>query len=107
MDSLKNQLRKRLAEKFLGKQAIGVLVEREIKRHYPDYDFQAYVKFDKIFVQSSDKSLQISLFKDKKNILEQVNLKLEKFGYSQKMREIICKVGLKGEEEMVTVFDRK
>ena len=107
MDTLKNQLRKRLAEKFLGKQAIGVMVDRELKRLYPECEFHLYVKFDKVFVQTSDRALQISLFKDKRMILESMNKKLENFGYKQNMKEIICKVGLRREEKMKTVFDRK
>jgi len=107
MDTLKNQLRKRLAEKFLGKQAIGAMVERVFKKNYPDAVFSVYVKFTTVFVKTSDRALQIAIFRDKKNILVAVNEMLEKFGYVQKMKEVICLAGKYGEEKMTMVFDRR
>lgn len=69
------------------------MVERELRKLYPDVQFDAYVKFDKLFVQSSDRALQITFFRDKQRILKSVNDKLAGLEYEQRIHDVIFKPG--------------
>lgn len=93
MKLFKDTLKQRLEDKNFGKQAVWVLVLRELKNFYPDIKFDAYVKFDTLFVQSADKWFQIELFKNKRTILNVLEEKLSKLWYTEKLREIIFKAG--------------
>ncbi len=93
MEHLKYTIQKRMLDKILWKQAIGVLVLRELKKIYPQVNFDAYVKFDTVFLQSVDKWFQILLYKDKPKILKILNTKLSSLWYKEKLRKIMFKPG--------------
>ena len=53
MPDLKVLIRKRLAQKYLGRQAIGMLAERAVRELFPDAEFQAYVRHKILFIKVS------------------------------------------------------
>lgn len=50
-----------------------------------------YVKFNKIFIKTTDQGIKIEIFKKKQEILTRVNESLAKLGYATKMIEIMTK----------------
>jgi len=93
MEILKDVLRKRLAQKFLWKQAIGVLVKRALDKYLPEGNFDSYVKNDKIFVQTNDQALKIKVFLKKQDILRRVGEYLDKFWYQNIVNDVIVRIG--------------
>ena len=58
---------------------------------YEDHPIQWYVKFNKIFIKTTNQAIKIELFKNKKEILALVNDSIAKLGYNIKMSEIMTK----------------
>lgn len=89
-----------MSQKYLGKQAIGLIAERAVLELFPDAKFQVYVRHKILFVKvkgvgdfQKDWNFRIELFKRKKEILDFVNEKLNNFGYEVCMKELIIKWG--------------
>ena len=93
MKQLMQVMRKRLAEKFLGKQMIGAIAQQAVYRLLPDYEkaMEVYVKHSKVYIKSTQHRDKIVLYKEKKNILDAINTALEKVGYTQKVNDIFFK----------------
>ena len=91
MELIKDALRKRLADKYLGNQAVGVLALKVVQDFFSDKNLKGYVKFTTLFVLSQDSQLKIEIFRKKREILSLVNESLKKYGYVVKIREIMVK----------------
>ncbi len=91
MELLRDSLKKRLVQKKLDKHAIGVLAINAAKRFLSLDELQGYVKFDKLFLITRNQNLKMKIFLEKKVLLEQVNISLEKVGYTTKIREVYLK----------------
>ena len=111
MKKISDVLRKAIAHKHLGKDMIGAITLNEVRRFFglpSDVEFNkvpgefmmnepwqitidGYVKFNKIFVKTGDQGIKIKLFKQKKEILDKVNLALENVGYKTNMVDIYIK----------------
>ena len=108
MKSLKDVLRKTIAQKHLGKAMIGAIALNVIRQEFFDTveerdtgnfteesdeneALQGYVKFNKIFIKTQDQEVKIEIFKNKRILLEKVNQALEAVGYATKMVEIYLK----------------
>jgi hypothetical protein len=50
-----------------------------------------YVRFKVLFLKTDDQNLKIQIFKQKNQILQEVNLALEKVGYATRIEEIRMK----------------
>ncbi len=91
MQTLNNHLKKRLAQRFLGNQALGVLTLRFLHRQMPHIHPTAwYIHHHKLFVYTADQQTRIVLFAKKKDLLTQINHHLKEIGYSYEMRDIFC-----------------
>jgi len=51
-----------------------------------------YVIFKVLFLKTNDQTLKIKIFQQKNQILEEVNLALEKIGYTTRVEEIRIKI---------------
>jgi hypothetical protein len=91
MQSFKDKLRQYLAHKHLGKEMIGVITLKTIKTFFGDPLIDGYVRFNKIFIKTSNQQTKIDLFKKKKEILGKVNDAIGQLGYASKMVEIFIK----------------
>jgi len=107
MELMKDALRKRLAQKYLGNQAIGVLTLKVVQDFFDNKKLEWYVKFTTLFIISQDSQLKIEIFRKKKEILDLINKSLEKYGYIVKIRNIFVKVIGGKEENMIVNFSRK
>jgi len=91
MQTLNNHLKKRLAQRFLGNQALGVLTLRFLHKQMPHIHPTAwYIRHHKLFVYTADQQTRIMLFAKKKDLLTQINNHLKEIGYSYEMRDIFC-----------------
>lgn len=88
---LHHHLKKRLAQKFLGNQALGVLTLRFLHKQMPHIHPTAwYIRHHKLFVYTDDQQTRILLFAQKKNLLIQINVHLAEIWYNYDIRDIIC-----------------
>lgn len=91
MQLFKDRLRQYIAHKHLGREMIGVISVKEVKKFFPDKEVDGYVKFNKIFIKTQDQQVKIDVFKKKQDILARVNEALAQVGYTTKMIEIFLK----------------
>lgn len=94
-------MRKRLSQQFRGKNMIGSIILNELNAFYhieKDENLlrerevlEGYFKNDKFFIKTQDLALRIQIFKDKRNLLEVINAKLESLGYSLKIDDLYFK----------------
>jgi len=99
MQLLKDKIRKKMAEKHLGKNMIGAISLNIIKRYLTselninniEDILSGYVKFNKVFIKTNDQKIKIFLYKKKQEILGKVNESLANLGYKTKLMEIFFK----------------
>jgi len=100
MDNFKELIRKRLSQQYRGKNIIWSIAVNEIKDYFnlkkidPEIEEEIltwYVRHDKVFIKTLDQNLKIQLFKEKSNVIEAINKKLQNIGYTQNINDIILK----------------
>ena len=99
MQLLKDKIRKKMAEKHLGKNMIGAVSLNVIKRYLTselnieniEDILSGYVKFNKVFIKTNDQKVKIFLYKKKQEILDKANQSLANLGYKTKLMEIFFK----------------
>lgn len=113
MDAFKNVIRKTMAHKHMGKALIGAIAVNEVRKFFDikvvadidekiNYDLHderdtqscvidGYLKFNKLFIKTNDQNIKIDIFKNKKQIIEKVNLAISKIGYGTKIVDIFLK----------------
>lgn len=100
MDNFKDLLRKRFSQQYRGKNIIGSIAINELKKYFnikeidPEIEKQIitwYVKQEKLFIKTTDQNLKIQIFKDKFDIINKINEKLDEVGYKSKINDIILK----------------
>lgn len=109
MVSLKDSLRKTMAHKHWGRNLIGAIVINEVRRYfgvewrvYSDEDeyswlvtrnssLDGYVRFNKLFLKTSDPQIKIDVFQQKEKILARVNAAIAKVGYTTKIVDVMVK----------------
>lgn len=100
MDNFKELIRKRLSQQYHGKNIIWSIAVNEIKDYFdlkkidPEIEEEIltwYVRHDKVFIKTLDQNLKIQLFKEKSNVIEAINKKLQNIGYTQNINDIILK----------------
>ena len=99
MQLLKDKIRKKMAEKHLGKNMIGAVSLNVIKRYLIsefnikniDDILNGYVRFNKVFIKTNDQKIKIFLYKKKQEVLGKANDSLANLGYKTKLVEIIFK----------------
>jgi hypothetical protein len=50
-----------------------------------------YVRLNRLFIKTVDQKLKIQIFKEKLNIIKQINQKLSEIGYKTAIQDIILK----------------
>ena len=62
-------------------------IDTEIK----DEILTGFVRCNKLFIKTVDQSLKIQIFKEKSNIIKEINQKLLEIGYKTEIQDIILK----------------
>ena len=100
MDNLKDLIRERLSLQYRGKNIIWSIAINEVKAYLKikkiDTEIQQeiltwYVRYEKLFIKTSDQHLKIQIFKERLNIIEKINKKLSEIGYKSDIKDIILK----------------
>ncbi|MFA7298707.1 MAG: hypothetical protein WC010_03625 [Candidatus Absconditabacterales bacterium] len=91
MKLLKEYIRKTLAHRHLGRAMVGAVALNTVRTILGIPDLEGYVSFNVFFLKTNDQTLKIQVFKQKNQILHDVNLALEKIGYKTRIEEIRMK----------------
>jgi len=100
MDGINNIMRKRLSIQHRGKNMIGSIAMNEIKSYLKiekvdtetqDEILTWYVRYKRLFIKATEQSLKIQIFKEKLNIIKQINFKLLEIGYKTIIEDIVLK----------------
>jgi hypothetical protein len=79
---------------------IGSIAMKEIKSYLnieridtetEDEILSWYVRHNRLFIKTTQQSLKIQIFKEKLNIIKQINQKLSEIGYKTEIEDIILK----------------
>ncbi len=102
MKSFQDLARKNLSQKFQGYRMLGSLALRVVKEHFhiekkaehlvADELIEGYLRYQTLFLRTSDQALKIQIFKEKEKLISVINQHFQKLGYHQKVREIRLKV---------------
>ncbi|MFA6256488.1 MAG: hypothetical protein WC606_04895 [Candidatus Absconditabacterales bacterium] len=90
MKLLKDYIRKTLAHRHMGSQMVGA-VALNVVRDFLHSQIEGYVRFKVLFLKTDNQALKIQIFRQKNQILHEVNLALEKVGYKTRVEEIRMK----------------
>ena len=100
MDGINDIMRKRLSIQHRGRNMIGSIAMNEVKSYLKiekidtetqDEILTWYVRHNRLFIKASEQSLKIQIFKEKLNIIKQINQKLSEIGYKTEIEDIILK----------------
>lgn len=100
MDGINDIMRKRLSFQHRGKNMIWSIAMNEIKSYFNiekvDTDIQDeiltwYVRHNRLFIKTTQQNLKIQIFKEKMNIIKQINQKLLEIWYKNPIEDIILK----------------
>ena len=92
MKSLSDSLRKTLAHKHLGRAMVGAVALNVVRSILGIPTLEWYVNFNVFFLKTDDQALKIQVFKQKNQILQEVNLALNKVWYTTVIEEIRLKI---------------
>lgn len=91
MKLLKEYIRRSLARRHMGHQMVGAVALNIVRSVLGVPTLEGYVRFNVFFLKTDDQALKIQVFKQKNQILHEVNLALEKVGYKTRVEEIRIK----------------
>jgi len=84
-----------MTKKHLDKNVIGTIALNAV-RHYFGYTdnsllLDGYIKFNKMFLKTTQQHVKIAVFKEKREILTAVNGQIANVGFHQQINDIIFK----------------
>ena len=99
MDSFKDLARKNFSQKFQWNRMLWTIALGVIKTLYnvewPDVNvlreneiISWYLKYNVLFLKTNDQSLKISIFRDKKKVITEINNHFHNLWYNQEVSEI-------------------
>ena len=100
MDGINDIMRKRLSLQHRGKNMIWSIAMNEIKSYLniekvdtqvQDEVLTWYVRHNRLFIKTIEQRLKIQIFKEKINIIKQINQKLLEIWYKTEVEDIILK----------------
>lgn len=104
MVSLKDSLRKTMAHKHRGRNMVGAIAFNEVKEYFGDrvkvvsdafgedkLNLEWHVRFNKLFLKTTDPQIKIDVFQQKQIIMARVNAAIAKVGYTTKIVDIMVK----------------
>lgn len=100
MKLLKEYIRKTLAHRHMGSQMVGAVALNTVRAFFIAQGrvtknewlaIEWHVRFKVMFLKITDQALKIKIFQEKNQIMQAVNLALEKIGYATRVEEIRIK----------------
>lgn len=102
MKAFQDLSRKLFSEKFQGDRMLGTLALKVVKDHFhikntnenivTDELIEGYLKYQTLFLKTSDQAMKIAIFKEKEKLIEAINQHFKKLWYHQQLRDIRLKV---------------
>lgn len=88
-------MRQVIAKKHLTKNMIGVIALNAVRDYFwftkNTLLIDWSLKFDILFIKTTQQHIKIKIFQEKKNLLGSINEALEKVWYNKKVKDIITK----------------
>jgi hypothetical protein len=102
MYNILDAMRKSISQHYRGKKMIGTIAIKCVKDFFQIEKkadnvirekevIEGYVRNDKLFLKTHDQHLKIQIFKQKKELLIQINQQLQTLGYHQQLSDIFLK----------------
>ena len=76
-------IRKSFAKKSFGNRMIGTIWIKVVQDFFDNKNIEWFIRFNTLYIKTSDQNLKIQAFQNKKEILEKVNLELKALWYSR------------------------
>lgn len=78
---------------------VGTLALRYVKEHFNTTDISGALKHKKLFIATSDQSLKIEIFKQKKALIQWINEKLQRLGYEVTIDDVYITLSISTQDE--------
>ncbi|MEI6425835.1 MAG: hypothetical protein WCO66_00630 [Candidatus Absconditabacteria bacterium] len=92
---LKDKLRQVMTKKHLDKNVIGTIALNAVRKYFGYTDnpllLDGYVKFNKLFLKTTQQHIKITIFKEKQQLLSTINEQIAKIGFAQQINDIMFK----------------
>ncbi len=92
---LKDKLRQVMTKKHLDKNVIGTIALNAVRKYFWYTDnpllLDGYVKFNKLFLKTTQQHIKITIFKEKQQLLSTINEQIAKIGFAQQINDIMFK----------------
>lgn len=88
MESFKDMIRKSFAKKSFGKRMIWTIWIKAVQDFFENKNIEWFIRFNTLYIKTSDQNIKIQAFQHKKEILEKVNLELKTLWYSRIISDI-------------------
>ena len=93
-----------MAHKHWGRNMVGAIAFNEVKEYFGNkvkvvsdkfgedkLNLEGHVRFNKLFLKTTDQQIKIDIFQQKPKILARVNSAIAKVGYTTKIVDIMVK----------------
>ena len=81
-------IRKSFAQKSFGKRMIWTVWIKAVQKFFGNSDIEGFIRFNTLYIKTSDQNIKIQAFQHKKEILEKVNLELKNLWYNRTVSDI-------------------
>jgi hypothetical protein len=81
-------IRKSFAKKSFGNRMIGTIWIKVVQDFFDNKNIEWFIRFNTLYIKTSDQNLKIQAFQNKKEILEKVNLELKNLWYNRTISDI-------------------
>lgn len=88
MESFKDMIRKSFAQKSFWKRMIWTVWIRVVQEFFGNKNIEWFIRFNILYIKTSDQNIKIQAFKCKKEILEKINLELKNLWYNREILDI-------------------
>lgn len=88
MDSFKDVVRKSFAQKSMWRRMIGIIWVKTVQDFFWDKNIEWFIRFDTLYIKTNNQNVKIQAYQKKKELLEIINYKLWKFGYTRKIKDV-------------------
>lgn len=92
---LKDKLRQVLSKKHLSSNVIGTICVNAVRHYFGfthnDLLIDWYVKFNKLFLTTTQQHIKINVFKEKQDIILAINQSLSNVWYKNQIKDIFFK----------------
>lgn len=88
MESFNDMIRKSFAKKSFWKRMIWTIWIKTVQDFFENKNIEWFIRFNTLYIKTSDQNIKIKAFQNKKEILEKINLELKNMWYNRIIKEI-------------------